>query len=96
MTQSVDISKHSEKHKPEVNLDPDSSSSDLSESLSSDSRAKKKNRTKKKKRRSIRKMTRPTHLRAMIMIFMMTVIIDVNDAKIRYTGNSICSDYAQL
>ena len=34
-----------------MNLDPEPSSSDLSESLSSDSRAKKKKRTKKKKRR---------------------------------------------
>ena len=49
MTLSVDSSKRSEKHEPEVNLDPDLLSSDSSESSSSDSRATKKKRTKKKK-----------------------------------------------
>ena len=33
------------------------------------------------------KMTRQTHLRAMILIRLMTVIIDVSDAKIINTGN---------
>ena len=54
MTRSVDSLKRSEKHEPEVNLDPDPSSSDSSDSLSSDSRAKKKKRKKKKKRRKHR------------------------------------------
>ena len=51
MTLSVDSSKHREKHEPEINTDPEPSSSDSLESLSSDSRARKKKRTKKKKRR---------------------------------------------
>ena len=51
MTRSVDSSKSSEKHEPEVSLDPDPLSSYSSESSSSDLRAKKKKRTKKKKRR---------------------------------------------
>ena len=54
MTQSIDISKRSEKHEPEVNLDPEPPSSDSSESSSSDSRARKNNRKKKKKRRKHR------------------------------------------
>ena len=45
---------------------------------------------------SIGKMTRQTHLRAMIMNPPMTVIIDVSDAKIRNIGKRIRSDYAQL
>ena len=55
MTRSVDSSKSSEKHEPEVNPDPDLSSSDTSDSSSLDSRAKKKKRTKKKKRRKHQK-----------------------------------------
>ena len=51
----MDSSKHSKKHEPEVNPDPETSSSDSSETSSSDSRAKKKERTKKKKRRKHRK-----------------------------------------
>ena len=50
MARSVDTSKRSKKHEPEVNLDPDPSSSDSSDSLSLDSRAKKKKSKKKKKR----------------------------------------------
>ena len=42
-------------HKPEVNLEPEPSSYDLSETSSLDSRAKKKKSTKKKKRRKHRK-----------------------------------------
>ena len=38
---------------------------------------------------SIRNMTCQTHLRAMVMIRLMTVIIDVNDAKIRIIGKRI-------
>ena len=55
MNQSVDISKHSKKHKPEVNLEPNPSSSDLSDSSSSDSAPKKKISKKKKKRRKNQK-----------------------------------------
>ena len=89
MTRSVDNSKRSEKHKPEVNLDPDPSSSDLSNSSSSDSAPKKKRIKKKKNAVSIGNMTRPTHLREMILIRLMTVIIDVNHANIRNTGKII-------
>ena len=55
MTQSVDSSKRSKKHKPEVNLDPDLLSSDSSDSSSSDSAPKKKKSKKNKKRREHRK-----------------------------------------
>ena len=55
MTRSVDSSKRSENHEPEVNLDPEPSSSDSLESSSSDCRARKKKCTKKKKRRKHRK-----------------------------------------
>ena len=55
MTLSMSSSKRSEKHKPEVNPDPETSSSDSLESSSSDSRARKKKRTKKKKRRKHKK-----------------------------------------
>ena len=83
MTRSMHSSKNIEKHKPEVNPDPEPSSSDYSESLSSDLRVKKKKRTKKKSVVSIKNMTRQTHLRAMILIPPMTVIIYVSDANIR-------------
>ena len=55
MSRSVNSSKRSKKHKPEVNLDPDPSSSDSLDSLSSDSAPKKKKSKKKKKRRKHRK-----------------------------------------
>ena len=55
MTRSVNSSKLSEKHEPEVNLYPDPLSSDLSDSSSSDSAPKKKKSKKKKKRRKHRK-----------------------------------------
>ena len=55
MTLSMDSSKLSEKHEPEVNPDPEPSSSDLSESSSSELIAMKKKCTKKKKRRKHRK-----------------------------------------
>ena len=42
LTRSTDSSKHEEIHKPEVNPDPEPSSSDSSETSSLDSRAKKK------------------------------------------------------
>ena len=55
MTQSTDSSKGSKNHEPEVNLDPDPSSSDSSDSSLSDSAPKKKKSKKKKKRRKHRK-----------------------------------------
>ena len=76
-------------------LDPDSSSSDLSESLSSEPTPKNNNNNNNKSVISIGKMTRPTHLQSMILICPMTVIIDVNDAKIRNIGKMIQSDYEQ-
>ena len=48
---STDSSKDEKMYEPEVNPDPETSSSDSSETLSSDSRAKKKKSTKKKKHR---------------------------------------------
>ena len=48
LTRSTDSSKNEETHEPEVNPDPEPSSSDSSETLSSESRAKKKKITKKK------------------------------------------------
>ena len=83
MNRSVDSSKSNKKHKPEVNLDPDTSSSDLPDSSSSDSRAKKKKSKKKKKRRKYQKDDSSDLIRPM------TVITDVNDAKIRNTGKRI-------
>ena len=55
MTRSVNSLKRNEKHEPEVNLDPDPSSSDFSDSSSSDSAPKKKKSRKKKKRRKHQK-----------------------------------------
>ena len=49
LTRSTDSSKHEETHKPEVNPDPEPSSSDLSETSLSDSRVKKKKSMKKRK-----------------------------------------------
>ena len=51
----MDTSKRSKKHEPEVNPDPELLLSDLSESFSSDLRARKKKCTKKKKRRKHQK-----------------------------------------
>ena len=55
ITRSMDISKRSKNHEPEVNPYPEPSSYDSSESSLSDLRARKKNRTKKKKCRKHRK-----------------------------------------
>ena len=49
LTRSTDSTKHEERHEPEVNQDPEPSLSDLSDTSSSDSRAKKKKCKKKKK-----------------------------------------------
>ena len=51
LTRSTDSLKNEERHELEVNLDPEPSSLDLSETSSLDSRAKKKKRKKKKKSR---------------------------------------------
>ena len=87
MTRSVNSSKQSKKHEPKVNLDHDPSSSDSSDSLSSKSAPKRKKSKKKKKRCKHRKddMNHPR-----------TVIIGVNDAKIRNIRKRTRSDYAQL
>ena len=52
LTRSMDSPKHEETHEPEVKQDAEPSLSDLSDTLSLDSRAKKKKSKKKKKRRS--------------------------------------------
>ena len=83
MTQSTYISKHSKTYELGNNLDPEPSSSDSLWSLSSHSGARKKKRMKKKSVVSIGKMTRQTHLGAMILIRPMTVIIDISDTTIR-------------
>ena len=69
-----------------MNPDPKPSSSDSSETLSSDSRAKKKKITKKKRVVSIGRMTCQTHLRATTLILPMTVITDASNAKISNIG----------
>ena len=96
MTRSVNISKHSKKHGPKVNLDPDPSSSDSSDSSSSDSAPKKRKAKRRKSVISIGKMTRQTHPRVMTLIHPRTVIIGVKDAEMRNTGKMIRSDNAQL
>ena len=56
LTRSTDSSKNEERHKPEVNPDPEPSSSDSSsKTFSSDSRTKKKKRNKKENRRKYQK-----------------------------------------
>ena len=96
MTRSVNSSKRSEKHEHKVNLDPDPSSSDSLDSSSSDSAPKRNKRKKKKIVISIGKMTCQTHHQVMTMIHLRTVIIGVNNEKIRNIGKRIRSDYAQL
>ena len=85
------------KHGPKVNSEPNPSSSDSSDSLSlSDSAPKRKQR---KIVVSIENMTCQTHPRVMTLLHLIhprTVIIDVDDAKIRNIGKRIRSDYAQL
>ena len=89
-----------EKHGLKVNSEPDPSSSDSSYSLSSSDSAPKRMKSKKKKSFvSIGKITCQTHPRLMTLIHLIhprTVIIDVDDAKIRNTGKGIRSYYAQL
>ena len=86
ITRSMDSSKRSENHEPEVNSDPEPSSSGLSESSSSNLSARGESAQRRKSVVSIRKINHPTHLRAMILIRQMTVIIDINNTKIRNTG----------
>ena len=89
-----------EKHGPKVNSEPDPSSSDSSDSSSLSDSAPKKRKVKRRKNVvSIENMTRQTHPQVMTLIHLIhprTVIIDVDDAKIRNIGKSIRSDYAQL
>ena len=96
MTRSENSSTRSKNNEPKVNLDPDPSSSDSSDSSSSDSAPKRKKSKKKKSVVSIGKMTCHTHTQVMTLIHLRTVIIGVNDAKIRNIGKRIRSDYAQL
>ena len=86
-------------HEPKVTSDPDPPPSDSSDSSSSDSENKRKNRKDKKSVASIEKMTcqtRPGVMTLMTLTHLRTVIIDVDDAKIRNIGKRIRSDYAQL
>ena len=96
MTRSVDSSKRSENHEPEVNLDPNRSHLIRRIHRHQTHHQRKIKARRRKSVVSIGKMTHPTHLRAMIMIRPMTVIIYVNNAKIRNIGKRIRSDYAQL
>ena len=89
MTRSTDSSKHSKTHEPQVKPYPEPSSSDSSESSSSDSRTRRKKTRRRKSVVSIGKMTRQTHLRAMILIRPMTVIIDASNATIINIRKSI-------
>ena len=93
MTRSVDSSKRREKHKLEVNLDPEPSSSDSSKSSSSDSRAGKEKHTKKKKRRKHQKDDSSDPYSSEDSYSSDDIhYIDVNDAKIRNIGKRIQSD----
>ena len=87
------------KHEFKVKSDPDPPPSDSSDSSSSDSEHKRKKRKDKKKRRKHRKMTcqtRPREMTLMTLIHLRTVIIDVDDARIRNIEKRIQSEYAQL
>ena len=85
---------------PKVNSDPDPSPSDSSHSSSLSDSARKRKKVKiRKSVVSIEKMTRQTRPRVMTLmnlIRLRTVIIDVDDAKIRNIGKRNQSDYAQL
>ena len=72
------------KHVPKVDSDPDPPPSDLSYSSSSSDLKRKRNKSKKKK------------MNLMTLIHLRTVIIDVDDTKIRIIRKRIRSDYAQL
>ena len=86
-----------EKHGLKVNSEPDPSSSDSSYlSSSSDSAPKIIIIIIRKSVVNIINMTRKTHFRVMNLIHPRTVIIDVDDEKIRNTGKRILSDYAHL
>ena len=88
-----------EKHESKVKSDPDPPPSDFSDSSSSDSAPKKKKSKKKKNVVSIENMTRQTRPRVMTLMTLIhprTVIIDVDDARIRNIGKRTRSDYAQL
>ena len=84
----------SKNHRPKVNSDPDPPPSDSSDSSSSSD-----SELKRKSVVSIEKMTRQTRPRVMTLmtlIHMRTVIIDVDDARIRNIVKRTRSYYAQL
>ena len=95
MTRSENSSTRSKKHGPKVKLDPDPSSPDSLDSSSSDSAPKRKKSKKKKKRRKHRKDDSPDPSSSDDSDFPRTVVIGVNNAKIRNIGKRIRSDYAQ-
>ena len=87
------------KHDSKVKSDPDLPPSDSSDSSSSYSEHKRKKRKDKKSIASIEKMARQTRPRVMTLITLInlrTVIIDVDNARIRNIGKSTRLDYAQL
>ena len=88
------------KHVPKMNSEPDPSPSDSSDSSSLSDLAPKKKKSKNKKNVvSIENMTRQTHPRVMTLMTLIhprTVIIDIDDAKIRNIKKRIRSDYAQF
>ena len=91
MTQSEHSStSNCEKHIPKVNSEPDPSSSDSSDSLSlSDSAPKRKQRKIVVSIEKMTRHTRPLVMTLMTLIRLRTVLIDVDDAKIRNIRKSI-------
>ena len=83
-----------------MNSDPDPPPSDSSDLSSSSDLARKRKKSRENKSIvSIENMTcqtRPRVMTLMTLIHVRTVIIDVEDAKIRNIGKRIRSDYAQL
>ena len=96
MTRSMDSSKRSKNHEPEVNPDPEPSSYDSLETSSLDSRAKKKKSTKKKKRRKHRKYDSSDPSSSDDSDSSDDSHYNASDAKIRNIGKRIRSKYAQL
>ena len=82
-----------EKHGPKVNSEPYPSPSDSSDSSSSSDSAPKKKKIKKKKNfvsiENMTRQTRPRVMTLMTMIHLRTVIINVDDARIRNIGKRI-------
>ena len=79
-----------------MNTDPEPSSSDLSETFSSDSRANNKKSKKKKKRRKHLKDDSSDPYLSDDSDFPMPVITDASDAKIRNIRKRVRSNNAQL